>query len=48
MSNISRVLGENETISTHPYYNKWHLDIPKGVKGDTIRNLKVTTFNTYQ
>lgn len=48
MSNISRVLGTNETISTHPYYNKWHLDIPKGVKGDTIRNLKVTTFNTYQ
>jgi len=34
--------------NTHPYYNKWHLDIPKGVKGDTIRNLKVTTFNTYQ
>lgn len=43
MSNIHRVDDE-----THPYYNKWHLDIPRGVKGDTIRNLKVTTFNTYQ
>lgn len=43
MSNIYR-----DDDGTHPYYNKWHLDIPKGVKGDTIRNLKVTTFNTYQ
>ena len=43
MSNVHRV-----DDNTHPYYNKWHLNIPKGVKGDTIRNLKVTTFNTYQ
>jgi hypothetical protein len=44
MSNVSRVLGANETINTHPYYNKWHLNIPKGVKGDTFKNLKVTTY----
>lgn len=25
----------------HPYYEKWHLDIPKGVKGDSFKNLKV-------
>lgn len=47
MSNISRVLGENETIGTHPYYNKWHLNIPKGVKGDTFKNLRVTTYSNY-
>lgn len=47
MSNVSRVLGVNETINTHPYYNKWHLDIPKGVKGDTFKNLKVTTYKEW-
>lgn len=47
MSDISRVLGENETIGTHPYYNKWHLDIPKGVKGDTFKNLRVTTYKEW-
>lgn len=25
----------------HPFYNKWNLGIPKGIKGDTLRNLKV-------
>ena len=47
MSSISRVLNENETINTHPYYNKWHLNIPKGVKGDTFKNLKVTTYSNW-
>ena len=47
MSNVSRVLGANETINTHPYYNKWHLNIPKGVKGDTFKNLKVTTYSVW-
>ena len=32
---------------SHPYYNKWHLNIPKGIKGDVLRNLKVTTFNDF-
>lgn len=25
----------------HPYYEKWDLGLPKGVKGDTLRNLRV-------
>ena len=25
----------------HPFYEKWHFDIPKGVKGDSFGNLKV-------
>ena len=32
-----------EDNKQHPYYEKWHLDIPKGIKGDTIKNLRVTT-----
>lgn len=42
MSNIERV-----DDGSHPYYNKWHLNIPKGVKGDTLKNFKVTTFSNY-
>lgn len=26
---------------THPFYSHWDLGLPKGVKGDTIRNLRV-------
>lgn len=25
----------------HPFYNKWNITIPKGIKGDTFKNLKV-------
>ena len=42
MSNVYR-----DDDGTHPYYNKWHLDIPKGVKGDTFKNLKVTTYSNW-
>ena len=43
-SNIARA---NDDPGTHPYYNKWHLSIPKGVSGDALRNLRVTYFNKY-
>lgn len=26
---------------THPFYEKWDLGLPKGIKGDTLRNLRV-------
>lgn len=32
-----------EDDGQHPYYESWHLDIPKGIKGDTLKNLRVTT-----
>ena len=32
-----------EDNKQHPYYESWHLDIPKGIKGDAIKNLRVTT-----
>lgn len=28
---------------THPFYEHWDLGLPKGVKGDTLRNLRVIT-----
>lgn len=28
---------------THPFYGMWDVGVPKGVKGDTIRNLRVIT-----
>lgn len=27
----------------HPYYELWDIKIPKGIKGDTLKNLRVTT-----
>lgn len=44
MSSISRASDDD---GSHPYYNKWHLDIPKGVKGDTFKNLKVTSYRKW-
>ena len=36
----------------HPFYEKWHLDIPNGVKGDSFKNLKIqvadSTIEEYQ
>lgn len=26
---------------SHPFYEKWHINVPKGVKGDAIKNFKV-------
>ena len=34
---------------THPFWEYWDMGIPKGIKGDTLRNLKVITMsNTYR
>lgn len=27
--------------NTHPFYEQWDLGLPKGIKGDTLRNLRV-------
>lgn len=43
----SSIARANDDPGTHPYYNKWHLSIPKGVSGDALRNLRITTFNNY-
>lgn len=43
--NIKTDASEITRIDTkdHPYYEKWDLGLPKGVKGDTLRNLRVIT-----
>ena len=28
----------------HPFYNKWNLTVPKGIKGDTLGNLQIITW----
>lgn len=28
---------------THPFYEKWNINIPKGIKGDSLQNLRVIT-----
>lgn len=30
-----------ETVQTHPFYKKWQIGIPKGVKGDSVGELMV-------
>ena len=31
---------------THPFFEKWNISIPKGIKGDTLKNFKVVTANS--
>lgn len=30
-----------EDIEAHPFYSKWNLSIPKGIKGEAIKNVRV-------
>lgn len=48
IADMSDIFRASDDDGSHPYYNKWHLNIPKGVKGDTLKNFKITTFNDYQ
>lgn len=45
--NVGRVWSDDEEdgAKPHPYYEKFRFDIPKGVKGDSFRNLRVVPFN---
>lgn len=29
----------------HPFFEKWHISIPKGIKGDTFKNLRIIEAN---
>ena len=35
-----------DSIADHPFYSRWRLKIPKGIKGDSFDNLQVTKLNT--
>lgn len=49
-NNTSNFINENlvERIDdeTHPFYEKWHINIPKGIKGDALKNLRVQVATT--
>ena len=36
---------ERTDSGTHPFYEKWNIKIPKGIKGDSIKNIQVLTIN---
>ncbi len=42
---ISSVKIEELDKNQHPFYQRWLLGIPKGIKGDSLRNLRVVTLS---
>jgi len=36
MTNVTRI-----DDLTHPYYEKWNIEVPHGIKGDSIKNFRV-------
>ena len=30
-------------VGKHPFYEKWHINVPKGIKGDTLKNFRIIT-----
>lgn len=44
-ADTSRV--ENDDNDGHPFYDKWHFYIPKGIKGDSIKDVRITTFGDF-
>lgn len=36
-------ISQNSSTTNHPFYNRWDVGIPKGVKGDCFKNLKIMT-----
>lgn len=43
---INENLVERIDDETHPFYEKWHINIPKGIKGDALKNLRVQVATT--
>lgn len=39
------VITENESSQGHPFWYNYNIDIPKGIKGDTLRNIRVITLS---
>ena len=48
--NTDNFINENLTDrvddKTHPFYEKWHFNIPKGIKGDAFKNFRVMEADT--
>lgn len=39
----NKELIERTDDKTHPFFQKWDISIPKGIKGDALKNFRVTT-----
>lgn len=37
------VVRTDDPADLHPYFQRWHISIPKGIKGDAFKRLRVTT-----
>ena len=37
------LITRQEGYEQHPFYDKWNINIPKGVKGDSLKNFRVET-----
>lgn len=35
------IMGEDGTEEIHPFYSLWNIGVPKGIRGDCLRNLRV-------
>lgn len=41
--NDKLVVRTDDPADLHPYFQRWHISVPKGIKGDTFKRLRVTT-----
>lgn len=40
---VNEDLVERTDDGAHPFFEEWHISIPKGIKGDAFKNFRVTT-----
>lgn len=40
--NLLDSISTNDEKGVHPFYSKWKINIPKGIKGDCINNFRIT------
>lgn len=41
--NDKLVVRTDDPADLHPYFQRWHISVPKGIKGDAFKRLRVTT-----
>lgn len=43
---VNENLSERTDDKTHPFYEKWNIKVPKGIKGDAFKNFRVMVADT--
>lgn len=41
--NDKLIVRTDDPADLHPYFQRWHISVPKGIKGDAFKRLRVTT-----